>query len=161
MAEHLHWRRYTDMKYLRAELFEPREKKVLTIADVKMEIIEGEGGKKDKKPVLYFKEPGVLPMVVNTTNGKMIETLYGTEYMDEWVGKRIQIYATKVKVGGELTPCLRIDNVVPTSSEPKYLCSVCGKEITKSLYYSSIKEHGKAYCSKECLDSDTKGKQLL
>lgn len=160
MAEHLHWRNYTDLNYLRAEVFAPKEKKVLTIKDVKMEKIKGESGKEDTKPVLYFEE-NVLPMVVNSTNSKTIEALYGTGYMDEWVGKKIQVIATKTKVAGETVPCLRIERVIPTSNEPKYFCSVCKKEISKDTYEKSIAKYGKAYCSKECLDTDTKRENLL
>lgn len=160
MAEHLHWRNYTDLNYLRAELFEPKEKKVLTIKDVKMERIKGESGKSDTKPVLYFEE-NVLPMVMNSTNCKTIEYLYNSGYMDDWVGKKIQIIATKTKVGGEVVPCLRIERVIPTDNEPKYFCSICKKEISKDVYEKSIAKYGKAYCSKNCLEIDTKGKQLL
>lgn len=160
MAEHLHWRNYTDLNYLRAEVFAPGEKKVLTIKDVKMEKIKGEGGKEDTKPVLYFKEE-VLPMVVNSTNSKTIESLYKTGYMDEWVGKKIQVIATKTKVAGEYVPCLRIERLIPTSNEPEYHCSVCGKLISKDTYEKSIAKYGKAYCSKECLETDKKGEQLL
>lgn len=160
MAEHKHWRNYTDLNYLRAEVFAPGEKKVLTIKDVKEEKIKGESGVEDTKPVLYFEEP-VLPMVLNSTNSKTIEKLYKTGFMDEWVGKKIQVLATKTKVAGESVPCLRIEKIVPTSNSPKYYCSVCGKEITKDIYDKSIAKYGKAYCSKECLETETKGKQIL
>ena len=160
MAEHKHWRNYTDLNYLRAELFDAKEKKVLTIKDVKMERIKGDSGKEDTKPVLYFEED-VLPMVANSTNCKTIEAIYGTGLMDEWVGKKIQIIATKTKVAGESVPCIRIEKVRPTSSEPEYHCSVCGVIIPKATYEGSVKKYGKAFCSKECLEADTKGKQIL
>lgn len=155
-----HWRNLTDCDHLRAELFAPKEKKVLTIKDIKREQLTSQNGAVEEKPVAYFEE-GALPMVLNVTNCKMIEKLYGTGNIYEWIGKKIQVVATKTKVAGELVPCLRIENVVPATNEAKYFCSVCGKEISKATYEGSIKKYGKAFCSKECLEADTKGKQLL
>ena len=162
MAEqsYLHWRNLTDLDHLRAECFAPREKKVLTIKEIKREKLTSQNGTVEEKPVAYFEED-VLPMVLNVTNCKMIEKLYGTGNIYEWVGKKIQVIATKTKVAGESVPCLRIENVIPTTSEPEYHCSVCRKLISKDTYEKSIAKYGKAYCSKECLDTDTKGEQLL
>ena len=100
-------------------------------------------------------------MVLNVTNCKMIEKIYGTGNIYDWIGKKIQVIATKTKVAGESVACLRIENVIPTTNEPKYYCAVCGKEISKDIYDKSIKHYGKPYCSKECLEEDSKGKQIL
>ena len=155
-----HWRNLTDLSHLRAECFAPGEKKVLTIKEIKKETLTDQSGKMEEKPVAYFKED-VLPMVLNVTNCKMIEKIYGTGNIYEWIGKKIQVGATKTKVAGVPVPCLRIENVIPKTVEPQYHCSVCGKEISKDIYEKSIKHYGKAYCSKECLEEDSKGKQLL
>jgi len=162
MAEekYLHWRNYTDNTYLRAECFAPKEKRVLTIKDIRQETITSGTGDADIKPVAYFEED-VLPMVLNVTNCTTIETLYGTGNIYEWVGKKIQVFATNTKVGGKPVPCLRIDKIVPTTTKVTYQCAVCGKEITKELYDGSVAKYGKPYCGKDCLDKDTKGENLL
>ena len=155
-----HWRALCDLSYLRAECFAPKEKKVLTIKSVVKEKVTSNNGEVEEKPVAHFEE-NVLPMVLNVTNCKMIEKLYGTGNIYEWIGKKIQIFATKTKVAKEMVPCLRIEDVIPTSNEVQYLCSVCGKPISKQTYDGSIAKYGKPYCSKECLEKDTKGEQLL
>lgn len=155
-----HWRNLTDLEHLRAECFAPKEKKVLTIKEIKREKVTSNNGEIEEKPVAHFVED-VLPMVLNVTNCKMIEKLYGTGNIYEWVGKKIQVFATKTKVAKEMVPCLRIEDVIPTSNEVQYLCSVCGKPIPKATYDGSINKYGKPYCSKECLDKDTKGEDLL
>ncbi|MCR4661670.1 MAG: hypothetical protein K5765_06720 [Clostridia bacterium] len=161
MAEqYSHWRVLCDLEHLRAECFAPKEKKVLTIKEIKQEKITSSNGEYDLKPVAYFEEK-VLPMVLNVTNCKMIEKLYGTGNIYEWVGKKIQVFATKTKVAKEMVPCLRIEDVIPTTNEITYLCSVCGKPITKQFYEASISKYGKPYCSEECLTKDTKGEDLL
>lgn len=155
-----HWRNLTDLSHLRAECFAPKEKKVLTIKSVVREKVTSNNGTIEEKPVAYFEE-NILPMVLNVTNCKMIEKIYGTGNIYDWVGKKIQVIATKTKVAGESVACLRIENVIPTTNEPKYYCAVCGKEISKDIYDKSIKHYGKPYCSKECLEEDSKGKQIL
>lgn len=155
-----HWRNLTDLEHLRAECFAPKEKKVLTIKEVKQEQITSNNGEVELKPVAHFVE-NVLPMVLNVTNCKMIEKLYGTGNIYEWVGKKVQVFATKTKVAGQAVPCLRIEDVIPTTNEVQYLCSVCGKPISKAYYEQSIAKYGKPYCSPECLTKDTKGEDLL
>ena len=155
-----HWRNLTDLSHLRAECFAPKEKKVLTIKNVVREKVTSNNGTIEEKPVAYFEE-NILPMVLNVTNCKMIEKIYGTGNIYDWIGKKIQVIATKTKVAGESVACLRIENVIPTTNEPKYYCAVCGKEISKDIYDKSINHYGKPYCSKECLEEDSKGKQIL
>ena len=157
-----HWRSMTDLTYLRAELFLPKEKKILTIKDIKEEIVKNSQGMSARKPVAYFEED-VLPMVLNTTNSKTIEKLYGTGLVERWIGKKIQVFATTIRVGGEETLVLRVEKVIPPSqtNEVVYLCSVCGKQISKQNYDASINKYGKPYCSAECLKVDKEGEQLL
>lgn len=155
-----HWRDLTDLTHLRAETFAPKEKKVLTIKEIKRETLKNSQGAVSEKPVAYFEED-VLPMVLNVTNCKTIETLYKTGNIYEWVGKKIQVYATNTRVAGENVPCLRIEKVIPTTNEPIYYCSVCGKVIDKKIHDGSIKKYGKAYCSADCIDAEANGEKLL
>lgn len=160
MGNYVHWRSLTDMSHLRAECFAPKEKKVLTIKEIIKDKVVSNNGDVDEKPVAVFEED-VLPMVLNVTNCKTIEKLYGTGNIYEWVGKKIQVFATNTRVAGQSVPCLRIENVIPKTNEIQYLCSVCGKTIQKEMYDKSIAKYGKPYCSKECYDKDNNGENLL
>ena len=71
-----HWRNLTDLTHLRAECFAPKEKKVLTIKDIKREKLTSQNGLVEEKPVAYFEED-VLPMVLNVTNLETITPLRG------------------------------------------------------------------------------------
>lgn len=153
MEKFKHWREMMDLKYLRAECLDDNEELVLTIKDVKEEKIKSEQGE-DTKPVLYFAEPNVLPMVINVHNAETIEDMYGDRPLRDWLGKRIQVFATTVRVGKESVPCLRIRPNIPKSSAPEYKCSVCGKVIDKNTYLKSMEKYGKAYCSGECKNKD-------
>lgn len=63
------------------------------------------------KAVIHFKE---VPrkMVCNKTNGSTIIHLYGNE-TDEWIGKRITLYAVRGKFFGKDQPAIRIRQKVP------------------------------------------------
>lgn len=87
----------------------------LTIAKVVAGELTGTGGKKTKKPIVFFegKDRG---LGLCKTNAKTIATLYGTSDTREWVGKRITIYPTKTMFGGNEVDCIRVR---PTIPEPK------------------------------------------
>lgn len=155
-----HWRDFTDLTHLRAETFAPKEKKVLTIKNIVEETVKNSQCLVSEKPVAYFEED-VLPMVLNVTNCKIIEKLYGTGNIYEWIGKKIQVFATTTKVAGESVPCLRIEKIIPQSSEPEYKCSVCGKKIDFKTYSATINKYGTPYCSPECVKVHEDGEQLL
>jgi len=135
---------------------------VFTIVDAKQERITlpSIGLVKDKL-VITFEETN-KKFVCNDTNGGLITKALGSANLAEWVGKRIQLYSNhKVKFGKDLVSAIRVRPVAPTTSEPEYHCSVCGKVINKSTYDGSITKYGKAYCSGECLNEDKNGKDVL
>jgi hypothetical protein len=85
---------------------------VVTISRVQGMTITGEGGKKNKKPVIWFegKEKGAI---VNKTNAKAIAGMYGRDTA-QWIGKRITLYPTQTQVGSETKECIRVRPTPPT-----------------------------------------------
>lgn len=63
---------------------------LLRISDVQIKNV-GTDSEQEEKPVMYFKEPEVKPMILNQTNWSVLEALYG-EDTDSWRGKPIVIY---------------------------------------------------------------------
>lgn len=151
--EYIHWRENMDMPYLRAENLTPGEVRVLTIKEVRKELMPKIPGRSEDEHqnVAYFEEPGILPMVLNVTNCETIEKVYGTGNIVEWAGKKIAIYASKTSMAKKTVPCLRIKAFIPNK------CIFCGKELEPAIYNGSIKKYGKPYCSGECKDNDIKG----
>ena len=75
-------------QYIKKEdLPQPRR---VTIQDVRLETIRGDGGE-EEKPVMFFCEAGVKPMVVNTTNWDACEYAYGPD-TDGWLNKPVELY---------------------------------------------------------------------
>jgi hypothetical protein len=108
----------------------PKQEVAVTIKDVKREEVVQEGGKKDHKPVLYFKEP-VKSMVCNTTNGDTISSLVGSERTEKWIGHRIIVFRTMDRQkGGKMGPCLRIRPFLADAAAAAPIqCEDCGKII--------------------------------
>lgn len=101
----MHYRLMFPHDYLCAADLQGKEHKV-TIDSVSLQDLQGDDGKKQKKPIVKFvgKEKG---MVLNKTNARFIAKLYGP-LTDEWTGKQITIYGTTCKAFGETVECVRV-----------------------------------------------------
>lgn len=111
MAEHIHWKKTTNPNYLGAYAFENGEELAVLVKDVKIETVQNQQGK-EEKPVMYF-EGNVKPLILNSTNMTAIEKATGTPYMDEWVGKKLQLYVTMVSAFGTTTDAVRVREFAP------------------------------------------------
>lgn len=81
---------------------------------VRAEVI-GEGGKKSKKPVMYFRDWD-KPMVFGKTVAKTLMSLYGADY-ENLPGKRITMYTVKEKNHeGEMEDRVRVRRKVPAAN---------------------------------------------
>lgn len=107
-----HWKRLVNPDYLGVYSLDNGKDMTLTIDRIVREVVTSTGGKKEECTVAYFKEK-VKPMILNRTNSKMIQKIYGTPYIEEWSGKKITVYAATTKLAGEEVECLRIRLGVP------------------------------------------------
>ena len=89
MAEHIHWKKTVDSRYLDVSFFEDGKDVIVKIKDVQMGDVTNATGT-STKPILLF-EGKIKPMVLNTTNMKTISKVLKTPYFDEWVGGKIQL----------------------------------------------------------------------
>lgn len=90
-------------KYLKASDLEGDT--TLTIAGVTTESMKTKDGAEEEKPVLLFSDS--KPMVMNVTNARAIQSLYGDE-TDAWTGKPVTLYTAEVAAFGETTQAIRI-----------------------------------------------------
>lgn len=106
-----HYKRmFDDKEHLYAFDLDGREVTV-TIEKVYAGELQGDKGRKSKKPIIKFvgKEK---KLACNKTNGKAIATMYGSN-TDDWAGKQITIYPTTTDFGGETVECIRVKPVRP------------------------------------------------
>ena len=90
-------------------------------------------------------------MIQNATNSKALSEAVGSTKVEDWSGKRVAIYTTKVTAFGGTTDALRIRNYPPRETE--VVCDGCGKKITAHGSYSVNKivtmskaKYGQALC---------------
>lgn len=107
-----HWKILVNPLYIGAYMVQSDI--TVRITKVVREIVKGENGKSEECTVAYLE--GTKPIILNRTNSKTITKLYGSPYIEDWVGKWITIYPTTTKVAGETVECLRIRTVKPTST---------------------------------------------
>ena len=146
-----HWKKLINPDYLGAYSLEPGQDMVLTIRQVKKEMITGTDGKKEECIVCYWQEEQ-KPMILNVTNCKMIAKLLKTPYIEKWAGHRIQIGAELVSAFGEKVEALRVRKNLP--EELNIACEECGQFIQPAFNMSAAqlaaytkKKYGKALCA--------------
>jgi len=115
-----HWRKQDNPNYLGAYSLMDGETKELTVTIEKVttEEVKNERGSETCR-VAYLK--GQKPMILNTTNSRAIEKIYGTPYIEDWKGKSITLYVAKVKAFGDEIECLRIKKQKPVIKLPELL----------------------------------------
>jgi hypothetical protein len=83
--------------------------RALTIKEVKKEMVhDGKGGQEDCVTVHFLESK---PMIMNSTNLKTIHKTLGTPFIEDWVGKKIELSVEKVKAFGEIHDALRVAKV--------------------------------------------------
>lgn len=155
MSEKLtHWKKLTNPDYLGAYALEPDQDLVVTIKSVANEVVTGADGKKETCMVMRFME-NVKPMILNATNSKTITKLLKTPYIEEWSGRKIQLYVQQgVKAFGDVVDALRVRPFLPVENELK--CADCGAKIegngkstAETIAKYTLKQYGRMLCN-EC-----------
>ncbi len=123
-----HWKKLHNPDYLGAYALEPGKDMILTIKNVKNDIVQGSDGKKEECMVMTFVE-NAKPLIVNATNAKTIEKLYKTPFIEEWSGKKIQLFVDKIKAFGEVVEALRIRPKIPAQTVTATKCADCSQDI--------------------------------
>lgn len=143
------YRKFMDKNYLGSWDVPDGEDLVLTIDKAAHDDVKNERGS-EKKLTLHFVED-YKPMILNATNSKAISEAVGSTKVEDWSGKRVAIYTTKVTAFGGTTDALRIRNYPP--KETKAYCDNCGCEIEAHGSYSVNKivtmskaKYGQALC---------------
>jgi len=111
-----HWKKNYNYNYLGAFSLASGEDMIVTIKEMKTEMVKNHKGEEEQCFTCYFVEVE-KPMILNKTNCKAIEKLYATPFIEEWVGKKIQLYSANIKAFGTETDCLRIRDFKPESTK--------------------------------------------
>lgn len=128
-----HWKKIINHDYLNEGDLDGK-KLIATIKSVALKEVKGSKGKTEELHVLDFMESTIKPMILSAKqNFKNIESATGTPYIEDWVGKKIEIfYDPNVMFGREKVGGVRISPIAPqkpklTKEMPAY------SKIVKSL----------------------------
>lgn len=113
METKTHWKKLINLDYIGAYCVE--SDLTVKITSVGQEKVKGEKGKEEMCTVAHLE--GQKPFIINRTNAKTITKLYGTPYIEDWVGKLITIFPTTCSVAGETVECLRIRSTRPQPAQ--------------------------------------------
>lgn len=126
-----HWKMLDNPDYIGAYAFQPGEEKIVTISRVQRAMVPGPDGKREECTIVHFVEKE-KPLILNATNGKMIEKLSGTGYIEQWAGVRIKLVVEKVKAFGDVVAAVRVKNekLQQIQQQPEIPpCADCGCKI--------------------------------
>lgn len=101
-------------RWLKAEQIPNDGDLIVTIADVNAEAL---GTDKELKLVCVFRETD-KQLALNVTNARTLEQLYGKD-PNEWIGKRIALFATEVQFAGKMTLAVRVRMRPPAQPQPQ------------------------------------------
>lgn len=84
---------------------------VVRIVKVLAATLTAQGGRTQKKPVIYFKGTD-KGFCLNKTNAKTIAAMYGND-TSKWIGQRITLCPTQTSFGNETVDCIRVRPTIP------------------------------------------------
>lgn len=132
-----------ESEYLGAEDIEDGVEPVLTISGLWNGMVTLQRGKENKDVLTFAEErvPGIMqvrPMIVNSTNRKVLRKLYGDAKASTLTGKQIQLYIDhKVRdpQDGGFTDGIRIRAHKPRVQQRPQVppCTDCGKPIQPAM----------------------------
>lgn len=113
-----HWRQLVNPDYLGSYSLPDGKDITVRITKVVREMVTSVGGKQEECTVAHIENN--KPLILNVTNSRMIQKLYGTPYIEDWAGKEITLYAATTKLKGEDVECLRIRPKQPSKPILQY-----------------------------------------
>lgn len=87
----------------------------VTIERAEAGTLVGSGGRKTKKPIVYF-EGKTKGLALCKTNARTIAALYGND-TDKWKGQKITLFPTTTQFGPDTVECVRIRPHAPKESK--------------------------------------------
>jgi len=104
-----HWKTAFDSPYLGSWDLDEYKDMTLTLKEIKVEMTDGL--KENSIKTIGYFEGDHKPMILNSTNCKVIRRVANSPYHEDWLGTRVTLYVKEVKAFGELHDALRIRKV--------------------------------------------------
>jgi DNA-binding protein len=87
--------------------------KIVTIKEIKNESVFNQKSQIEEQVItLFFNE--CKPIILNATNRKTLKKVTSTEYIEDMIGKKIQLTTKRIKAFGEFHDAIRIATTKPS-----------------------------------------------
>jgi hypothetical protein len=118
MSDKTHWKKYFNYNYFGTYSLDDYEgDPILTIKSIGTEEVKDQNGKAETCMVCHWSEDE-KPLILNKTNCKIIQFVYNSPHIEDWIGKRVQLYMkNNVKAFGAITTGIRIRDFVPAGND--------------------------------------------
>ena len=101
--------------YLGAYSLEPGKDLTVTIKAMNQEKVKNADGREEEVLVAHLEKQ--KPFILNKTNAKAIARVVGSNYLEDWIGKSIQLYVAQVSAFGSTVDALRVRDFSPKRKE--------------------------------------------
>lgn len=105
-----HWKKMTNTNYFGSWDLPEGKDMIVRIIEIRQEMVQNAQGREEKAVAVI---EGQKPLILNTTNMKSIAKALGTPYVEEWAGRKVQLYSEKVAAFGEITEAVRVRDFDP------------------------------------------------
>ena len=123
-----HWKKLTNTNYLGSYALQPGKDLVVTITDVKKEMVKDATGSESECLIINLQNQ--KPLICNKTNAKSIAKAVGSPFIEDWKGKQIALYIASVRAFGETVDGLRVR---PTTVKTKALSDDEFKKLLEAI----------------------------
>ena len=123
-----HWKKLTNTNYLGSYALQPGKDLVVTITDVKKEMVKDATGSESECLIVHLQNQ--KPLICNKTNAKSIAKAVGSPFIEDWKGKQIALYIASVRAFGETVDGLRVR---PTTVKTKALSDDEFKKLLEAI----------------------------
>jgi len=105
--------------------------KIVTIKEIKNESVFNQKSQIEEQVItLMFNE--CKPIILNATNRKTLKKVTGTDYIEDMIGKKIQLTTKRIKAFGEFHDAIRIATTKPSDVIAKPVdVSLCKTKLEK------------------------------
>lgn len=87
-----------------------------TIKRVAMDDLVMQGGRREKKPVVWFSDTEKM-LVLNKTNARALAEMYGSE-TNNWAGKKVTLKPSRDRFQGKMVDCVRVKIIETQQPQP-------------------------------------------
>lgn len=110
-----HWKKAFNLNYLGAYSLEPGKDLTVTIKAIEKENVKNSDGREEEVVVAHLENQ--KPFILNKTNARAISYVLRSNYIEDWIGKSIQLYVAQVSAFGSTVEALRVRDFQPKGKE--------------------------------------------